>query len=101
MSVHIREPPTPGRVRRFCKRNLTLILSILCLSQIEKGTSLRREVYSVAEFRVKMSRLLALSALTLVLVVILSVEYGNCGSIKDWYVRDFWQTILLHAQERY
>ena len=33
-----------------------------------------------------MSRLLALSALTLVLVAILSVESGDCRSIRDWYV---------------
>ena len=69
----------------FCERNSTLFLSSLSIL-LEKGPSLRREVYSAAELRVKMSRFLALSALTLVLVAILLIENGDCGSIRDWYV---------------
>ena len=96
--VHIRETETPIHVQRrsrspgsvFCERNSTLFLLSLSFfpSNIEKGPSLRREVYSVAELRVKkMSRVLVLAALTtLLLVAILSVGIGDCKSVRDWYV---------------
>ena len=70
--------------------NVTRLYSPLFVfpSNIEKGPSLRREVYSVAELRLKkMSRVLALAALTtLLLLAILSVRIGDCKSIRDRYV---------------
>ena len=59
-------------------------LRLFAVADLEKEPSLLREVHSAAEFRIKMSRLLLLAAM-LLLVAILAVELGDCGSIRNRY----------------
>ena len=87
-----RTVPTPNP-NPTCFVNVTrLYILFFSLSfsveDLEKRPCLRWEVHSAAEFRIKMPRLLSIATMlaTLLVVAILAVELGDCGSIANRYV---------------